>query len=332
MFVLLSGTSYFVDINTLLSVHENTLLERTHSILLGFLFFSHITIPTILIGQMFYAFFEPEKIVLFDLIRGFLLVLISLFARFLDFTFVMFLLFFANFISRFGYSILFYRIRGWKFKFIRPKIIWIYIQPIIIKSLEFWVLAILAVLQGGLMPWMIAKASSLIEVSRTGLILQIFTFILVLQLSFLLPIQSRYTLELAIWSRKVYLRSLFLISCIVPIFSILIYLFLPILELILKKKLFLSLENYFLIIIWLLLWSLINATSVLLNGFGQIKVQIVGLVISQAIAVLPIIFIEKSGLFLLMIFINSGLFIFLVISMMAASKIIFTTQKSILHS
>ena len=295
---------------------------------IGFIFFIGLTltnIPITLITQLYFAFYEPEKTVYYDLLRTIILFIASILANSNNFLIVIIIYALFTTITRLIQFIKFYSSKNWTFKFIHIKTSWSIINPFFYKGVEFWILSIVSSLQISCFSWMIARVMPVTELGNLTLLIQITGFLLVLHVSYFLPLQSRYSIASYREAKSYLMYSLAMTIIIIPIMNIFIFEFLPLINKITSKNIEYNFNIILCFAIWSILWTLINTFSIMLNGFGKIKSQILGLLIAFLISNLSIVFNWSKDIFDLFYFIILGLLILLFINLYS----IFNLLKSI---
>jgi O-antigen/teichoic acid export membrane protein len=316
-FLIFAPQNLFVITNSLLKAEVNV-------IFIVFIGLNIISVPSMIIIQLYFAFHEPEKTVMYDFIRAIVLFILAILATTDNFILIFLLIPALSVFTRFIQTINFYKTRGWIFSFISTKKALTIIRPYLAKSLEFWMLATLAVIQVALLPWLIAKVASVSQLGEFSLLIQIVGFLLALHLSFFMPLQSIYSSATLEKAKNHFTRSLKISVLAMPIIFIVILLFLPVLVNLIGKNINFDTVTLVFFGIWSFCWTVINTISIMLNGFGKIKIQIIGLVVS---VITPYVALSAGwvrNLDVLFQLIISGVSIIIILNALAAIRILRT--------
>ena len=274
-----------------------------------------ISAPSLIIVQLSFAFHEPQKTVIYDLMRTIILFSASMYAKMDNFLFIVCIVAIFSLITRIFQYINFFSIRNWRFRYIEFKQAFKIVQPYFVKSIEFWILAIIASIQVSLLPWLIAQVVSVSELGKVAILIQILGFLLTLHLAFYTPIQSVYSNANFLMASSYIKKSLISTIIVSPIAFILIFLLLPLITHLTGKHVIFDLNILLFFAFWGFLWLLINTSSIMLNGIGEIRIQILGLALCASIPYLSIIFGWVTNLFSLFQIIILGLLCLFTINM-----------------
>lgn len=306
----------------LFTVVDKTLRSQINIVFVLFVGLNLISVPSMIIVQLYFAFHEPEKTVYYDFLRTIALFLLSILANSHNFLSIILVYCIFNTLTRLLQFFKFYISKKWVFTFTNFRQSFNNIRPYTIKSIEFWILSIAASIQISLFPWLIAQVMPASELGKLALIIQMMVFLLILHVSFFMPLQSKYTVA-SYYDVTKYLKNSYALTFVVTlVINTIFILIFPILAKFFGKIAdFNQIITYF-FAFWSLLWALINTSSIMLNGFGEIKPQIFGLVLSISIPYISIFFKWSKDIYTLFPFIIFGLVLLLLIELLSISNLL----------
>ena len=314
-------TSLF-NLENIFIITNQELKNNFKPLFITFIVLNIISVPNVIISQLYFAFHEAEKTAMYDFLRAIVIFSLATSATSQNFDFVFLLIAASAAISRIIQTLTFYRKRKWKFIFVPVKKAIVIIKPYLIKSVEFWVLATLAMIQVALMPWLIARVVSVSQLGEFSLLIQLTGILLTFHLSYFMPLQSRYS-DVTILEARFYLkRSLKITTFSMPILLLMSFLALPVLEKIINKTTVFEPKVLVFFGIWGFLWAIINTTSIMLNGFGKIRIQILGLLIAGLLPYIAFHLKMMTNLDSLFIFIMLGVFLLSISNFVSTQRLL----------
>lgn len=280
LFMLIAWGLIFAGI---IIVVLNLILVLNLNLKIALMFFSvicGISVALSLGTQVFYSYEEGFERGILDMIQAVILVVaiwgVSGSANLETIVYVFFGM--TSLISM-GSLVWFIKRRGWVIKIPQISDSIIALQYLGRSSLWFWLLSVFAVGILNTSPLFIASMTNLEQVGHFSILQRLFGMLVTVHLAWLAPFQSAYTRAIALkewsWLRATWIRSSRLTAIWMATVTVALMFTYQNLVLLWTGKIFYEPALVAIFSIWVYVWTWINVNSVVLNGIGILKPQVI---------------------------------------------------------